>query len=45
MDYQSSREELLGKIKSNPKTGLSSSEAQARLEKYGPNKIESSNKK
>ena len=45
MDYQGSREELLEKIKSNPKTGLSSSEAQARLEKYGPNKIESSNKK
>ena len=29
MDYQGSREELLEKIKSNPKTGLSSSEAQA----------------
>ncbi|WP_295882973.1 cation-translocating P-type ATPase [uncultured Anaerococcus sp.] len=45
MDYQGSKRDLLEKINSDPKTGLSSSEAQARLNKYGPNRIESSNKK
>ena len=45
MDYQGSKKDLLEKIDSNPKTGLSSSEAKSRLEKYGPNKIESSSKK
>ena len=45
MDYQGSKRDLLEKINSDPKTGLSSSEAQARLDKYGPNRIESSNKK
>lgn len=45
MDYLGSKNEILEKIQSNPKTGLSSSEASKRLEKYGPNKIESSNKK
>ena len=45
MDYLGSKNEILEKIQSNPKTGLTSSEASKRLEKYGPNKIESSNKK
>ena len=45
MDYQGSKEELLAKIDSDPKTGLSTSEASKRLEEYGPNRIESSNKK
>ena len=45
MDYQGSKEEILEKIGSNEKSGLSASEASKRLEKYGPNKIESSNKK
>ncbi|MDU4026430.1 MAG: cation-translocating P-type ATPase [Anaerococcus sp.] len=45
MDYQGSKKELLKKLNSDPKTGLSSSEANNRLEKYGPNKIESSNKR
>ena len=45
MDYLGSKNEILEKIQSNPKTGLTSSEASERLEKYGPNKIESSNKK
>ena len=41
MDYQGSKKELLKKLNSDPKTGLSSSEANNRLEKYGHNKIES----
>ena len=45
MDYQGSKKELLKNLNSDPKTGLSSSEANNRLEKYGPNKIESSNKR
>ena len=45
MDYQGSKEKILEKIGSDPKKGLSSNEASSRLEKYGPNKIESSNKK
>jgi len=45
MDYQGSKKELLRNLNSDPKTGLSSSEANNRLEKYGPNKIESSNKR
>lgn len=45
MDYQGSKKELLDKLNSDPKTGLSSSEASSRLEKYGPNRIESSNKR
>ena len=45
MDYQGSKKDLLEKIGVDPKTGLSSSEAKTRLEKYGPNSIESSNKK
>ena len=45
MDYQGSKKELLDRLNSDPKTGLSSSEVEARLEKYGPNRIESSNKR
>ena len=45
MDYQGSKEKILEKMGSDPKKGLSSNEASSRLEKYGPNKIESSNKK
>lgn len=45
MDYQGSKKELLNRLNSDPKTGLSSSEVEARLEKYGPNRIESSNKR
>ncbi|RGB74922.1 cation-translocating P-type ATPase [Anaerococcus nagyae] len=45
MDYQGSKKEILEKIGSDPKKGLSSNEASSRLEKYGPNKMESSNKK
>ena len=45
MDYQGSKKELLDKLNSDPKTGLSSGEASSRLEKYGPNRIESSNKR
>ena len=45
MDYQGSKKDLLEKIGVDQKTGLSSSEAKTRLEKYGPNSIESSNKK
>lgn len=45
MDYQGSKKELLDKLNSDPKTGLSSSEVEARLDKYGPNRIESSNKR
>lgn len=45
MDYQGSKKELLDRLNSDPKTGLSSSEVKARLDKYGPNRIESSNKR
>lgn len=45
MDYQGSKKELLDRLNSDPKTGLSSSEVEARLDKYGPNRIESSNKR
>lgn len=45
MDYQGSKKELLDRLNSNPKTGLSSSEVETRLDKYGPNRIESSNKR
>ena len=45
MDYKGTREEILQELATDPKSGLTASEAAARLEKYGPNKIESSNKK
>lgn len=45
MDYQGSKKELLDRLNSDPKTGLSSSEVKTRLDKYGPNRIESSNKR
>ncbi len=45
MDYKGSLNEIIKKHKTDAKRGLSSSEAAARLEKYGPNAIESSNKK
>lgn len=45
MDYKGSLNEIIKKHETDAKRGLSSSEAAARLEKYGPNAIESSNKK
>ena len=45
MDYKGSLNEVIKKHETDAKRGLSSSEAAARLEKYGPNAIESSNKK
>ena len=45
MDYKGSINEVVKKHGTDPKRGLTSSEASARLEKYGPNMIESSNKK
>ena len=45
MDYKGSINEIVKKHGTDPKRGLTSSEASARLEKYGPNMIESSNKK
>ena len=45
MDYKGSLNEVIKKHETDAKRGLTSSEAAARLEKYGPNAIESSNKK
>ncbi|WP_296114541.1 cation-translocating P-type ATPase [uncultured Anaerococcus sp.] len=45
MDYKGSLNEVIKKHETDAKRGLTSSEASARLEKYGPNSIESSNKK
>ena len=45
MDYKGSLNEVIKKHGTDAKRGLTSSEAKARLEKYGPNAIESSNKK
>lgn len=45
MDYKGSINEVVKKHGTDPKRGLTSSEASSRLEKYGPNMIESSNKK
>ncbi len=45
MDYKGSLNEVIKKHETDAKRGLTSSEASARLEKYGPNAIESSNKK
>ena len=45
MDYKGSLNEIIKKHETDAKRGLSTSEAAARLEKYGPNAIESSNKK
>ena len=45
MDYKGSINEIIKKHNTDPKRGLSSSEAANRLEKYGANIIESSNKK
>ena len=45
MDYKGSLNEVIKKHETDAKRGLSSSEALNRLEKYGPNAIESSNKK
>ncbi|MCI7238457.1 MAG: cation-translocating P-type ATPase [Anaerococcus sp.] len=45
MDYKGSIKEVIKKLDSDPKRGLTSEDAAKRLEKYGPNKIESSNKK
>ena len=45
MDYKGSLNEVIKKHATDAKRGLTSSEASVRLEKYGPNAIESSNKK
>ena len=45
MDYKGSLNEVIKKHETDAKRGLTSSEAKTRLEKYGPNAIESSNKK
>ncbi|MDO5047473.1 MAG: cation-translocating P-type ATPase [Anaerococcus sp.] len=45
MDYKGSLNEVIKKHDSDPNRGLTSNEASTRLEKYGPNRIESSNKK
>lgn len=45
MDYKGSLNEVIKKHETDAKRGLTSSEASSRLEKYGPNAIESSNKK
>ena len=45
MDYKGSLNEVIKKHGADVKRGLTSSEAKTRLEKYGPNAIESSNKK
>lgn len=45
MDYKGSLNEVIKKHETDAKRGLTSSDAKARLEKYGPNAIESSNKK
>lgn len=45
MDYKGSLNEVIKKHETDAKRGLTSSEAAARLEKYGPNAIESSNEK
>lgn len=45
MDYKGSLNEVIKKHKSDPNRGLTSDEARKRLEEFGPNSIESSNKK
>ena len=45
MDYKGSLNEVIKKHNSDPNRGLTSDEAKQRLEKFGPNVIESSNKK
>lgn len=45
MDYKGSLNEVIKKHNSDPSRGLTSDEAAKRLEKFGPNVIESSNKK
>lgn len=45
MDYKGSLNEVIKKHNSDPSRGLTSDEAKQRLEKFGPNVIESSNKK
>lgn len=45
MDYKGSLNEVIKKHNSDPNRGLTSDEAAKRLEKFGPNVIESSNKK
>jgi P-type Ca2+ transporter type 2C len=45
MWFSKSREEVLKELNVNPKTGLSTEEATARLEKYGENKLKGKPKK
>ncbi|WP_311516714.1 cation-translocating P-type ATPase [uncultured Anaerococcus sp.] len=45
MDYKGSLNEVIKKHNSDPNRGLTSDEARKRLEKFGPNRIESSDKK
>ncbi len=45
MDYKGSLNEVIKKHNCDPSRGLTSDEAKQRLEKFGPNVIESSNKK
>ena len=45
MDYKGSINEVIKSFQTDSKRGLTSQDAEKRLEKYGPNVIESSNKK
>ncbi len=45
MDYKGSRNDLVKELSADTSRGLTTSEAQTRLDKYGPNSIASSNKK
>ena len=45
MDYKGSLNEVIKKHNSDPNRGLTSDEARKRLEKFGPNRLESSDKK
>ncbi len=45
MWFSKSSEEIIHEFSVNPATGLSTAEAQARLEKYGPNKLKGKPKK
>lgn len=45
MWFSKSPEEIIHELNVNPETGLSSTEAQARLEKYGPNRLKGKPKK
>ena len=45
MDYKGSINEVIKSLQTDSKRGLTSQDAEKRLEKYGPNVIESSNKK